>query len=146
MNFIRYDPKTGSILNSGQMREDIIDRLILNGETNIIKTSDRSYTIQDHYVDLNTKTVKEKPKVSYDPSLDVIDLIKQELARTDYTQAADNSDHLTPKEVESWRVYRNTIRTAMNAGTYEEMVKMLPIVTPKNVESPFVYFKEQKSS
>ena len=140
MRFVRYDPNTGEILAVGEMQEDHIDMLISQGD-HLIKTEE-NIPLTGYKVDPATKTIQLIQSVAFSPPIQQIKaLIQSELQRTDYTQAADALDHMSQEEIDAWRNYRNSIRTAYNANTYEEMISALPATIPSG-EYPFSMYKQ----
>lgn len=132
MNFVRYNPETGAIVSTGQMAEDMLERLVEKGDS-IVKTGAAFYPPAGFKVDLATLEIV--PDVSDAPlAAELKGEIRVELMRTDYTQAADAADHLTKEERAEWRAYRRAIRAAMNAETLEEMLALLPASSPKSID------------
>lgn len=140
INFVRYDPNTGKILSSGQMLEAHIDMLNARGDTHLKLTE--PLPTGNFKVDLETLTVvPDAVIVSFEEEYDQLKgIIYNELAKTDYTQAADALDHLTVEKQEEWRVYRAAIRNAQNAPTFDEAVDLLPVSDPKG-NDPYTAFK-----
>jgi predicted transcriptional regulator len=68
--------------------------------------------------------------------------IVRELTRTDYTQANDAVEHMTQEQIDAYKIYRSTLRSAINAPTLLEAIQLLPDVDPKG-NSVFQEFKEQ---
>ena len=140
MRFVRYDTQTGNIISTGDMEERHIDKLNTEGDA-LIKIYDSAIMdIGRFRVNLESKLLESKPTITNTSIGPLKSLIEAELQRSDYTQLADASNHLTTDEIESWKQYRAALRTAYNASTYEEMVSALPATIPKG-DYPFFMYK-----
>lgn len=141
--FVRYDPQTGEILAAGQMMASHVDMLNQRGE-HYLKTAEKIEPNSKLKVDLETLEL-----IPYGKSFDydeqylsmIINAIRADLFRTDYTQAIDANDHLTEQEQSDWREYRVAIRNAQNLTTFEQIVEALPNADPKGNDA-FTFFKE----
>jgi hypothetical protein len=141
MNYVRYDPTTGEILASGQMKEAHIDLLIDQGD-HLLKTYD--LVPPDGFsVDLETRRII-KSTLPVDRSGELLSVIRVDLMRTDYTQAVDAEDHIPLEERGAWRVYRKTIRAAMKASGFDEILAQLPGTDPKGVDQ-YAQFRRSES-
>lgn len=124
MKFVRYDANTGRITSVGEMVEANIDELLSNGDT-LIKTGDRLYPIAGYRVDLDhLEVVVDAVVPAKEPALK--SAIRDELLRTDYTQAVDASEHILPEVQADWRDYRRALRNAHKLDTFDAIVDALP--------------------
>lgn len=125
MKFVRYDPRSGRILSSGEMPEANIDDLLSKGDT-LVKTGETLYPIAGYRVDLDTLSVVVDTVVpAKEPALKAA--IREELARTDYTQAADASEHILPDVQADWRDYRRALRAAHSLAAFDAILDALPL-------------------
>jgi len=124
MKYVRYDPTNGRITSVGEMVEANIDDLISKGDT-LIKTGETLYTIAGWRVDLTTlQVVVDNVIPAKEPALKAA--IRDELLRTDYTQAIDASEHILPEVQADWRDYRRALRAAHKLETFDAIVDALP--------------------
>lgn len=124
MKFVRYDPADGRITSTGEMPEANIDAQIASGDT-LIKTGEELYPIKGWRVDLATlQVVVDTVVPSHEPALRAA--IRDELMRTDYTQAVDASEHILPEVQVDWRDYRRALRAAHKLTTFDAIVDALP--------------------
>jgi hypothetical protein len=124
MKYVRYDATTGRITSVGDMVEANIDDLLSKGDT-LIKTGDRLYPISGHRVDLiNLEIVVDTVVPAKEPALKAA--IRDELLRTDYTQAVDASEHILLEVQADWRDYRRALRAAHKLETFDSIIEALP--------------------
>ena len=141
--FVRYDPLTGEILSTGQMMLSHIDMLNQRGE-HYLKTAEKIEATAKLKVDLETlELIPYSKPIDYDEQYlpMIVNAIRSDLFRTDYTQAIDANDHLTEQEQSDWREYRVAIRNAQNLTTFEQVVEALPNADPKG-NDVFASYKE----
>lgn len=143
MNFIKYDANTGAIIASGDMPESSIDHLNTLGQ-NLMKTGEVSYDVKNFKVNLETMEVisVDVSGVTEPPFLALKNSIKMELQRTDYTQAVDAGDHLTPEMITAYRQYRVLLRSALDKPDFNSMVLALPTLDPTGYDA-FAMFRSQ---
>jgi hypothetical protein len=139
MKYVLYNPTTGLILSSGEMPESNIDDMIQQ-EYAIIKTGEQLYPIVGYKVDLDTKQVIVDPvKPSREPAVRAA--IRDELLRTDYTQAVDAPEHIAENAISEYRDYRRDLREAYNKPDFAQIVMSLPMNDPTG-NDPFVRFRK----
>jgi hypothetical protein len=147
--FVRYDPETGNILSQGFMEERHIESLIQSGQSILIVDAPLE-NMSSLKINLETGKI-EYIQVDYDAEMQsTIENVKnilnstivRELTRTDYTQANDAVEHMTQEQIDAYKIYRSTLRSAINAPTLLEAIQLLPDVDPKG-NSVFQEFKEQ---
>jgi len=147
--FVRYDPETGNILSQGFMEERHIESLIESGQSILIVDAPLE-NMSSFKINLETGKI-EYILVDYDAEMQstfenvkniLNSTIVRELTRTDYTQANDATEHMTQEQIDAYKIYRSTLRSAINAPTLLEAIQLLPDVDPKG-NSVFQEFKEQ---
>lgn len=147
--FVRYDPETGNILSQGFMEERHIESLIQSGQSILIVDAPLE-NMSSLKINLETGKI-EYIQVDYDAEMQstlenvkniLNSTIVRELTRTDYTQANDAIEHMTQEQIDAYKIYRSTLRSAINAPTLLEAIQLLPDVDPKG-NSVFQEFKEQ---
>ena len=147
--FVRYDPETGNILSQGFMEERHIESLIESGQSILIVDAPLE-NMSSFKINLETGKI-EYILVDYDAEMQstfenvkniLNSTIVRELTRTDYTQANDAIEHMTQEQIDAYKIYRSTLRSAINAPTLLEAIQLLPDVDPKG-NSVFQEFKEQ---
>jgi hypothetical protein len=66
MNFLRFDPATGQILEIGYMEQVFIQQEIDDGKSTMFF---QGYITRDGWqINLETKQIEEKPSLSVDPT------------------------------------------------------------------------------
>lgn len=132
VNFIRYDPKSGQILATGNIPKELLS---LQGENVIEGTADD--TLQ--YIDINTKSIIDmppKPGIYYNfdyqtkswksDQQEGLAIIRAQrnylLKETDWTQGADISDIIKQK----WVPYRQALRDITNQPDLENIIWPTP--------------------
>lgn len=142
MKYVRYDAGTGRITSVGEMVEANIDDLLSKGDT-LIKTGERLYPIAGYRVDTNTlEVVVDTVVPSKEPALKAA--IRDELLRTDYTQAVDASEHIIPEVQADWRDYRRALRAAHKLDTFDAIIDALPAHDADGLD-PFERFRRLKT-
>jgi hypothetical protein len=138
MKYVFYNPANGAILSAGEMQESNLDSMIEQGYA-VIKTGERLYPVIGYKVDLETKQIVVDP---VDPTREpaVKAAIRDELLRTDYTQATDASEHITESAIAEYRDYRRVLREAYNKPDFVQIVLALPERDPTG-NDPFGRFR-----
>ena len=133
IHYIEYDPNTGEIYTSGYCEKSVFPPPT-NRDGGVIIEVKEYINIHNTVYDLKSKTFKEKP-VNTELDLNKIKLlILHDLQFSDYTQANDAMEHMDPADIDAWRKYRKSLRSAYNLADGNDMLNALPNTNPKGID------------
>jgi hypothetical protein len=134
--FVRYDPETGAIKNSGHMGAEFVlaeqaagDPIIITAE--VIHIS----RFRNFRVDVSTREL-----VNFDvpEDQDILGLriaIASTLRGCDHYFLTDSDDNITAEEKDAWQQYRSALRAANKLLSFDDVLAAIPATNPNGLDA-----------